>query len=321
MILGHKRVISRLNSILANGNIPHAFLFYGPQNIGKLTVAKEFSKALVCLDNKQRDLTKNCGICLKCSAVGGWKQPEIIFLEPGRHITNEKTAEKEIGIGDIRELKRILSLYASEGGYRLAVINSAENLTEEAQNSLLKIMEEPGERTIFILVAENKDLLFPTIVSRCISIYFSPVGEKEIREFLLKKSLAASKIEEIIQVSHGRAGLTRRFLEDGGSVGEEIKKIEEIKNIFSADLVARFNYAEKIAQNEPAIKDFFNYFYFVFRDIFLKNTEERGYSVLPKKFVGIMKSADEISSAIFSTNVNRRLALEVFFLGLESLTL
>ena len=317
MILGHKRVISRLNAILANGNIPHAFIFYGPENIGKLTVAKEFAKSLVCLKNKNCDIEKNCDICSECLAINGWRQPEVIFFEPGRHLTDEKTAVKEIGIGDVRELKRILSLKAPEGKYRPVVINSAESLTEEAQNSLLKIIEEPGEGTIFILICKSPDLLLPTIVSRSVSIGFSPLGADEIKKFLLKKILSDSRIEELIEASFGRPGLIFRFLEDIELMREEVKKAAEVKKVISDHLVKRFNYAEKISQDDLAIKEFFNHFYFILRDIFLKNFERQESLISPKRFVSIMKSADEISNAIYSTNVNRRLALEAFFLELE----
>lgn len=317
MILGHKRIISRLNAILANGNIPHAFLFYGPENIGKLTIAKEFAKSLFCVKNQSKNLEKNCNFCHECSAINDWKHTGVIFLEPGRHLSDEKTAEKEIGISDIRELKRILSLKTREGSYRPVIINSAENLTEEAQNSLLKILEEPGERNIFILISKNPELLFPTIVSRCILISLSLVSASEIKGFVSKEILSESKTENIVQLAYGRPGIALQALEDNQRYREEKNKVEEIQKILSGNLIARFNYAEKISKEDRDIKDFFSYLYLILRDIFLQNFMREQQLISPKRFIGIMKSADDISNAIYSTNVNKRLALEAFLLGLD----
>lgn len=315
--MGHKRIISRLNAILVNGNIPHAFLFYGSENIGKLTIAKEFAKSLFCVKNQNKNLEKNCNFCHECSAINDWNHTEVIFLEPGRHLSDEKAAEKEIGINDIRELKKILSLKTQGNIYRPVVINSAENLTEEAQNSLLKILEEPGERNVFILISKNLELLLPTIVSRCLSIGFSLVGASEIRNFIAKKILSESKADDLAKIAYGRPGVALRLLEDSKLYTEEKRKIEEIQKILAGNLIARFNYAEKISKKEGDIKDFFSYLCLILRDIFLENFTREQQLISPKRFISIMKSADYISNAIYSTNVNRRLALEAFLLGLD----
>jgi len=182
MILGHKRQWEFLKKTVESEKIPHAFLFSGQSNLGKKTIAFELAFLLLGDGNRQH--------------------PDLILVEP---------LEKEIQIAQVRDLNWKLYLKPYSAPFKVAIIDQAHLMNSEAQNCLLKTLEEPRGKTILILIAESSELLLPTIVSRCESIKFYQVSQEIIQKYLKEQGISDKEIKEISQVSQGRPGVAVDF--------------------------------------------------------------------------------------------------------------
>lgn len=225
MIIGHNRQIEYFNKVLSRGRLAHAYLFYGPEHIGKFTVAGYLA--------------------------GLFDNPELIILDRERTLVSKKDARKDIPIEDIRELKRRFS-FAPEGErWRIAIINDTHNLSPAAADAFLKILEEPGERTLFILITSAKDALLPTIVSRTQPIRFSLVPDDTLLEFVKKSEKDKSKQELILAITAGRPGVAARLLGENGYLESELKFLKGIDSVLSKrDVPEALILAEKMASSE-----------------------------------------------------------------------
>ncbi len=161
-ILGHGPEIEDLKSSIVNGRVPHAYIFAGPEGLGKTRIAKEFFKALNCL-NTPGDPCDSCRSCLKAIHEG---HPDFRTLGP---------RNGQIVIEDVRGVIDETSLKPFDARRRLIVIEPAERLNKASANALLKTLEEPPESSVIILVSHKPSLLLPTLVSRCQVVRFSPL--------------------------------------------------------------------------------------------------------------------------------------------------
>lgn len=173
-----------LINIIKTKKIPNSFLFYGKEGIGKLLMAKEFGKKINEYEEKE-------------------------FIKDVYIFENDKS----IGIDEIRKIKE-LSLINPEKNYKIIIINDAHNLTQEASNSFLKVLEEPSRRTIFILITQYPEKLPDTIRSRCFKIQFSPIDRESIKEFLTHKIDDSEKIDLLSRICDGSLKKAILLLDD-----------------------------------------------------------------------------------------------------------
>ena len=176
------KAVGILKSLFVGHRLPHALLFLGPENAGQREVAFWLAKVLFCQGKKDLD---PCGTCFHCRQIEQNSHPDLIVLEPIED-------SRFIKIEAIRELigKANLKPFAAEA--KLFVIDGAEAMNEEAQNALLKTLEEPEGRTYFILISSSPDQLLPTIRSRAQALHFLPVSadrELDPEEEILKEEV------------------------------------------------------------------------------------------------------------------------------------
>lgn len=181
---------SLLFSLLKKGTVPHAFLFTGIKGIGKRTAAKTFAMACNCRkydpDIGDQAIAEAddflrlavCGQCSSCKKILSGNHPDISLIEPSGPF---------IRIAPIRELCRVLSLKPYQADMRVAIIADAQSMNPEAGNALLKMLEEPPDRTVLILTAAQEEDLLPTLVSRCRHLRFHPIPQERLRTFLIEK--------------------------------------------------------------------------------------------------------------------------------------
>lgn len=180
-IIGQQRSLQMLASLLRKGGIPHALLFTGIEGVGKRMAAMIFSMACNCTAVKPGDgcySTNPCGSCRSCRKISSGNHPDIIHIRPSGHV---------IRIDQIRSLGRTLALKPYEAKVRAVIISDAQTMNPEAGNALLKSLEEPPERTIFILTAIQTSDLLPTIVSRCQHVRFNPIHRNDLESLLIKE--------------------------------------------------------------------------------------------------------------------------------------
>lgn len=172
-ILGHSGVIKRLQAVLLEGSLPGAYLFTGPEGVGKGMAARVLAKALNCQEEKP----DSCDVCQSCLKIDKMQHPDVWFLD---------FESSEIKIEYIRQLQRDISLRPYEGKKKVFIINNAHNLNAESSNAFLKTLEEPPKNSVIILVTAKPQLLFPTIVSRCQTIRFYAFPRPMLENILVK---------------------------------------------------------------------------------------------------------------------------------------
>lgn len=214
-IKGQDSAIDRLKGYLNSSSYAGAYLFEGEEGVGKYLTAKTFAKALNC-QNKEDDACDSCPPCLK---IDRQQHPDIHLLEAGD--------SQAIKIEYIRQLKKDIGLKAYEAKEKVFIINDAHNLTPEAANALLKILEEPPPESSIILVSSKPALLFKTIISRCRIVRFYPFKRQQL-EALLKKDYGFDDTlaHFLAYFSEGRMGLALR-LKDTRILSEKNRVIDE----------------------------------------------------------------------------------------------
>jgi len=303
-IIGHEKQRDFLKKIVKTGKISHAFLFSGPEKIGKKTSVIEWASLIFNEDFFARK-----------------EHPDLIFIHP---------QGKEIQISQIRNLSWRLSLKPYSAPYKMAIIDQAHLMNQEAQTALLKTLEEPRGNTILNLITEYPETLFPTIISRVQNLKFYPIEKEKIKKYLKEKGIPEAKAEKIAKLSFGRLGLAVDFLENGQKMEELDKKIKEIIRVSNLDLASRFNYVKDLSQQPEDLKEVLNTWLSYYREALLLTINEKEnikyYSfseyLSDSKIsnLGIEKLKNilrEIQSTIFlisNTNINPRLALEKLML-------
>ena len=193
-IIGQKQPIRILATLLQRGTIPHAMLFCGIDTAGKRTAAMTFAMSSNCLNRPvptvqsvtplclavdgSFDAVNPCRDCISCRKILSDNHPDILNISPSGAI---------IRIAQIRALCESLSMKPYEARRRFVIISEAQTMNLEAGNALLKLLEEPPDRTIFILLATQASDLLPTIASRCQHVHFYPLPRKELQTLLLEK--------------------------------------------------------------------------------------------------------------------------------------
>lgn len=281
MILGHERQLDYLNKVLKNGRLAHAYLFYGPEHVGKFTAAEHFIKNLPC--------------------------SRTVILDIENTLVSKKDKRKDIPIGDIREIKRLFSLTPPEGEWRIAIINQAEKLSPEAADAFLKLLEEPGPQTLFILVSHDKELLPPTIVSRLVPIRFSTLPDEFLFKFMESRVSDDKTRREMVFLASGRPGLLWRFIEEPDFFQKERKTARTVYELLQDGSVpAALEISEHVSYNEEERSRVIEYIMRWYRRGLISGANGFGPSTL--------KKINFIAMVLSTTNVNPRLALDALLL-------
>ena len=186
-IRGHDRVVETLRQSLAQGRFPHALLFVGPEGVGKHAFALTLAQALLCERVAETEFDP-CGVCPGCLQVKAGTHPDV--LEVAR--PEEK---HELPIKVIRDLCLDLGLKPMHGTRRIAIVDDADDLNDEAANAFLKTLEEPPPGSVLILIGTSAELQLATILSRCRIVRFDPLPAAELAAVLLEQGITTDPVE------------------------------------------------------------------------------------------------------------------------------
>jgi DNA polymerase III subunit delta' len=212
-IIGQQHPIRLLKTLLRNETLPHAMLFTGDDGVGKKMTASAFAMACNCLTLKSElprrphlDAIDACGVCAPCRKISGNHHADIIHIAPHSSV---------IKIDRIRGLLQTLMLKPHEAERRVVILSDAQAMNPEAGNALLKVLEEPPERTLMILTARQESDLLPTVASRCRHIRFPPLGTAAIKKLLTATGdVEAESAETVATLCGGSYTRARRWLDN-----------------------------------------------------------------------------------------------------------
>lgn len=199
-IKGQEVAVNYLRKTLIRQHIPPTFIFSGTAGTGRLLTAMTFAKALNCL----RLSDDACDTCKSCVAIDGGVHPNVSVIGIGNY---------SIGIDEIRNISES-SFMPINNKYKVNIIDNADKSTMEAFNSMLKFFEEPPERTVNILIAENVSLIPETVKSRAVELKFKPLSNEIVMEILLAQGIAKQSAEVIAHLSKGSLERTKLYTED-----------------------------------------------------------------------------------------------------------
>jgi DNA polymerase III delta' subunit len=186
--------------------VPHAILVTGPASVGKATLARDLAAALLCTGDPDGPLP--CGRCTACVRVASGNHPDLHVLRPTGPGGQVRIGGRDAPEPGVRDLVSDLALSAAEGGPRMAIVESAHRMNEDAQNALLRTLEEPPPGVVIALCADDEDRLLPTIRSRCVRVRLGPVSSRAIEELLGEAGLAdPAAAARLARLAEGRPGV------------------------------------------------------------------------------------------------------------------
>jgi DNA polymerase-3 subunit delta' len=207
---GQARALAEVDSMIL-GRAPHAVMLVGPGSTGKTTLALDLAAGLLCTDPDPG--ARPCRVCRGCRQVASGNHPDLHRLVPegpGGQIRIGKASDPEPGT--VRHLIGELALLPMEGGARVVIVEQAHRLNDDAQNALLKMLEEPPAGVTMILCADDEECLLPTVRSRCARVRLAAVGGREIERWLEELEVAdAPRAARLARLAEGRPGLALAY--------------------------------------------------------------------------------------------------------------
>ena len=281
--LGFDKIKNFFEKTSESGQLGHAYIFSGQEMVGKRTFALEVVNSVNKTD------------------PGDVLRPDCLFIDSG-----VSESGQTITIEEVRGIKNFVSLSPYAGPYKFVVINDTHLMTTEAQNALLKVLEEPSPSSILILITANPNSLLPTITSRCQEIKFPPHPKSIITDVLKNSGLPKSEAEFLAEFSNGRIGLVKTVIKEK-SFGKIKDSVEELVRLIKADINERLTIAQKLTdeKNKPDLMKKVLYWTLYMR---MRINEPKARKILDG-LVGLHK-------IITQPQFNHRLALENFLVQL-----
>ena len=330
-VVGQDRVVSLLQRSLEKESLAHAYLLIGPPHVGKMTLALNLAQALNC-----EAAERPCGECVSCQKIASANHADVQVIGLTRdENSTEAKLRTEISIDQIRQMQHSASLPPFEGQYKVFIIEGAEFLSTEAANCLLKTLEEPADKIVFILLTTNDRLLPQTVVSRCQRLELSPLAATEVEAALNSRwGIEPEKAKLLARLSHGCLGWAFSAAFEDSLLQQRAEKLERLLEIIDADYEERFACASQLAtqftQNRGSVQEVLDLWLDWWRDLMLveigcrdiiTNVDRldtlvemaKGYRLAQiKEFINSIRAAGEQ----LRQNANPRLVLEVLMLDM-----
>lgn len=255
-IFGHQQALENLRAALAKGRLHHAYLFLGPEGVGKRTIALALARALHCPE-ANNDF---CGQCVNCKRIGDANHPDVRVIEP-------LAGKKEISIQQIRDVEKELNYQSFTGGRKVVIFDPATLMNLSSQNALLKTLEEPPANCLLILIAANGGALLPTLRSRCLKVTFGPLDRAAVADYLQKKKqVPAEAAQFLAALSMGSLGAALK-LNDSKLFEKRREWAALLGALNKGDYRGASEAAEKLAGNKDEALKFLEWAETFYRDV------------------------------------------------------
>ena len=259
-LLGHEWAVNLLKQQIARNAVRHAYLFCGPPGVGRRTLAIRFARALDCPQPPVPG--ESCGTCRACQQIEAMQYPDLAVVQ----------AETEGGvlkIDQVREINHSLSLKPYQSKYRVALFLRFQEANQNAQNALLKTLEEAPAHAILILTADNSEQLLPTIASRCEILRLRALPIEMVAGALRERGAEGEEARLLAHLSNGRPGYAMRLLADPDTLKARVDRLSDLLELLGATRVAKFAYAEKLAKDKDNFRRVLLIWSSFFRDVLL----------------------------------------------------
>ncbi len=320
-ILGHDTIKQHFQKAIELHKVSHAYILAGEAGMGRKSLAHAFALTLLC----EKGGSQPCMNCHACKQVLSGNHPDLI------HVTHEKPAS--IGVDDIREqIHDTIMIRPYSSYYKIYIVDEAEKMTIQAQNALLKTIEEPPSYAVIILLTTNGDLFLPTILSRCVQLKLKPLQDSVISEYLVE-ALGVSESEARLYAAFARGNLGKAIKLCGSEEFKDMYKrlLAMLRNIRNMDISDLLEFIKKIKE-EMDIYECLDFMQVWYRDaLMFKVTNDANLLIFKEEYSTISEMSRQIGYDGFENilqaiekarvrleaNVNMELAMELMFLVMK----
>lgn len=258
-ILGHEQIKEHFQKAIESNKVSHAYILTGESGMGRKSLANAFALTLLCEKGK----SEPCMQCHACKQVLSGNHPDLIY------VTHEKPAS--IGVDDIRkQINDTVMVRPYSSYYKVYLVDEAEKMTQQAQNALLKTIEEPPSYAIIILLTTNQEAFLPTILSRCVQLKLKPLRDFVVKSYLTE-SMKVPEAEADVYAAFARGNLGKAISiaasEDFKEMHKEILHL--LKHIKDMDISEMIDYIQKLKDDHLDIYECLDFMQMWYRDVLL----------------------------------------------------
>lgn len=285
-IIGHEQMIEHLKNAITMDKVSHAYIINGPEKSGKMMLAEAFAAALQC----ERGEAEPCMECHSCKQAVGRNQPDIIYV---RH---EKP--NTISVDDIRtQLNNDIVIKPYSSKYKVYIVDEAQKMNVQAQNALLKTIEEPPVYAVIILLTTNADSFLPTILSRCVTLNIKAVADEEIKKFLMSQyQIPDYQAEVCVAFAQGNVGKAIALASSEDFNELKAAAIQLIKRLDDIELYEMTEAVKQINEYKLEINDYFDLMMIWYRDVlYYKATKDVNKLIFKDEVYDIKRQAEQSS--------------------------
>lgn len=319
-VYGNASVLKNLKNAAAYKRVAHCYMLCGADGLGKRMIAKAFAKSLQC----EAEGEQPCGVCASCKQVENENHPDVVYVK------HEKPTV--FGVEDIREgLNRNIVIKPYKSEKKIYILEDGELLNVQAQNAMLKTIEEPPTYAVILILTNNREVFLPTILSRCVELALQPVRDDEIVRCLTRRGYNMDmNQEEVLRFAGGNIGRAISYLED-----EEYRTLmRDVQDVLyglpDANCADIKRSVEKLSAHKEKLPLILEQIHLWFRDVFLykmgfvpehegeaadrirEQSERYQYEKLPQ----LLKEIEGFEARL-KVNVNLELSMEVMLLALQ----
>lgn len=321
-VVGHKDILKYISSAVENNRVSHAYILNGERGSGKKMLANLFAMTLLC----ETGDNEPCGKCHSCKQAESGNHPDII------RVTHEKP--NSISVDDIRtQVNNTVDIKPYQGPYKVYIIPQADMMTPQAQNAILKTIEEPPSYAVFLLLTENAETLLPTLNSRCVMLKLRNIKDTLIKKYLMENlEIPDYKADMCTAFAQGNMG--RAIMLANSDHFNEIREeaVQLLKHISEMELNEIVAAVKNISVYKLEITDYLDIIMIWYRDVLLyKATKEIDKVVFKDQLQSIKEQARKSSyegielileslekaKARLKANVNFDLVMELLFLTIK----
>lgn len=285
-IIGHEQIIEHLTNAISMGKVSHAYILNGPDKSGKKMLAESFAMTLQC----EKGESNPCLECHSCKQAVNHNQPDIIYVQHEKPNT--------VSVDDIREqVNHDIDVKPYSSPYKIYIIDEAEKMNVQAQNALLKTIEEPPQYAVILLLTTNADLFLPTIRSRCVTLNLKAVSDEVIRKFLMeKKGVPDYQADVCVAFAQGNVGKAIALASSEDFNDLKSAAVQLMKRIRDIELYELSEAVKQIGEFKMQIHDYFDIMMIWYRDILVyKATMDVNSLIFKDEVYDIKKQANKSS--------------------------